>query len=338
LDCAQFEDASMQELRRESAIMSTSRHRNIVSEYISFMSANYLWIVMQLIDAGSCTDIMTMLRAQSGQAGIRDEAIIATIMRETMHGLRYLHSNGKIHRDVKAGNILLNLEGEVLCADFGVSAQMKKGQKNNTVCGSPCWMAPEVMNTKGHDTSADIWSLGITAIELALGDAPLSQYPHMKVIRLILEQSPPELPTNGWSDEFKSFVNACLKKEPSERPDIDRLLVQQAAFLDKARDMDYIRDNFLISLPPLEQRLRPELAAIGDEFLQRISIASHKPKKKQMKFDFGSGEDRRGDTKPATEVAGPSKTVHESMTNQIPHPAAIEDDGLFDDMDEDEGL
>ena len=112
----------MQELRKESAIMSTSRHRNIVSEYISFMSANYLWIVMQLIDAGSCTDIMYMLRAQSGFSGIRDEAIIATIIRETMHGLRYLHSHGKIHRDVKAGKILLNMDGEVLCADFGVSA------------------------------------------------------------------------------------------------------------------------------------------------------------------------------------------------------------------------
>lgn len=104
-----------------------------------------------------------------------------------MHGLRYLHSNDKIHRDVKAGNILMNLGGEVQIADFGVSAQMKKGIKQNTICGSPCWMAPEVMQEQGHDTSADIWSLGITAIELALGEAPLSQYPHMKVIRLILD-------------------------------------------------------------------------------------------------------------------------------------------------------
>ena len=83
-------------------------------------------------------------------------------------------------------------------------------------------MAPEVMQSKGHDTSADIWSLGITAIELAMGEAPLSQYPHMKVIRLILDQSPPCLPeTGGWSSEFRAFVNACLKKEPSERPSVD---------------------------------------------------------------------------------------------------------------------
>jgi len=109
------------------------------------MSANYLWIVMQIVDAGACTDILTMLKTQTGVNGIRDEAIIATILRETMHGLRYLHSHGQIHRDIKAGNILLNMDGEVLLTDFGVSAQMKKGQKNNTVCGSPCWMAPEVM-------------------------------------------------------------------------------------------------------------------------------------------------------------------------------------------------
>lgn len=155
--------------------------------------------------------------------GIRDEAIIATIIRETMNGLQYLHTNGKIHRDIKAGNILMDLQGEVLLTDFGVSANMKKGQKNNTVCGSPCWMAPEVMQSLGHDTAADIWSLGITAIELAMGDAPLSQYTHMKVIRLILDQSPPTLPNSGWSPVFKNFVNACLQKDPSERPSIETL-------------------------------------------------------------------------------------------------------------------
>lgn len=197
---------------------------------------------MQIVDAGACTDIIYMLQAQSGANGIADEAVIATILRETMHGLRYLHSNGKIHRDIKAGNILLNMEGEVLLSDFGVSAQMKKGQKNNTVCGSPCWMAPEVMQAQDHDTSADIWSLGITAIELALGAAPLSQYPHMKVIRLILDQSPPTLPeSGGWSSEFRAFVNGCLKKDPSERPDIDSMLVQHAAFLNKARDLEYTK-------------------------------------------------------------------------------------------------
>ena len=101
----------------------------------------------------------------------------------------------------------------------------------------------------------------------------------MKVIRLILDQSPPTLPeSGGWSSEFRTFVNVCLKKDPTERPDIDSLLVQHAAFLNKARDLPYIQQNFLASLPPLEQRLKPELAAHGDEFLDRLA-ASKKPKK-----------------------------------------------------------
>jgi len=122
LDCAQFEDSSLNELRRESAIMNTSRHRNIVSEHVSFIHGNFLWIVMQIVDAGACTDIMSRIKVQSGVSGIRDESIIATILRETMHGLRYLHSNAKIHRDIKGGNILMNMQGEVLLTDFGVSA------------------------------------------------------------------------------------------------------------------------------------------------------------------------------------------------------------------------
>lgn len=101
-------------------------------------------------------------------------------------------------------------------------------------------MAPEVMQSEGHDTSADIWSLGITAIELAMGEAPLSQYPHMKVIRLILDQAPPSLPSEGWSDEFRAFVNACLKKDPRERPTIETLLSQHATFLNKACTRDYL--------------------------------------------------------------------------------------------------
>lgn len=91
-----------------------------------------------------------------------------------MDGLAYMHKSEMIHRDIKAGNILLNMNGEIFLSDFGVSATMKLGQKRDTLAGSPCWMAPEVMTKGGHDFKADIWSLGITAIELALGDAPNS--------------------------------------------------------------------------------------------------------------------------------------------------------------------
>jgi len=128
-----------------------------------------------------------------------------------MDGLAYMHKSEMIHRDIKAGNILLNMKGEIFLSDFGVSATMKLGQKRDTLAGSPCWMAPEVMTKGGHDFKADIWSLGITAIELALGDAPNSTQNHMKVMKLIIEKPPPTLPEEEpWSEEFRNFVKACL--------------------------------------------------------------------------------------------------------------------------------
>lgn len=164
-----FEDSSMADVRKECAIMNTSKHINIVTDHASFVSNNYLWLVMEFLDGGSCTDVMEQVIDSSTEGGIEDEIVIATIINEVMKGLNYLHKTERIHRDVKAGNILLKMDGRVLISDFGVSGQMKKGIKNVTLAGSPCWMAPEVMLKTGHDAKADVWSLGITAIELAMG-------------------------------------------------------------------------------------------------------------------------------------------------------------------------
>ena len=112
-------------------------------------------------------------------------------------------------------------KGDVLLCDFGVSAHIKVGQPRTTFVGSPCWMAPEVMEqSDGYDFKADIWSLGITAIELARGDAPNSELPAMRVLLVILNSNPPELAKNEpWSDEFRAFVKACLQKDPTKRTD-----------------------------------------------------------------------------------------------------------------------
>lgn len=103
-----------------------SKHKNIVAEYISFVDYQYLWIVMPLIDAGSVIDVMKLVRPKSSP-GILDEIVIATIMKETIEGLHYLHTNGQIHRDIKAGNILLDRKGHIFLSDYGVSASLKKG-------------------------------------------------------------------------------------------------------------------------------------------------------------------------------------------------------------------
>lgn len=106
-----FEDSSLEEVRKECAIMSTSNHKNIVHEHVSFISNNNLWIVMEIIDAGSCIDVMQYVLENQSEGGIRDEAMIATILSEAIQGISYLHKSEKIHRDVKAGNILLKMDG-----------------------------------------------------------------------------------------------------------------------------------------------------------------------------------------------------------------------------------
>ena len=174
--------------------MSLSRHENIITEYISFVDHQYLWIVMPIIDAGSLVDVMHHQTEPLGENdGIQDEATIATILKETCKGLGYLHKNGQVHRDIKAGNILLDSMGKVWLSDFGVSATLKKGQKRGTFVGTPSWMAPEVCTQSGHNQSADIWSIGITVIEIANGSAPYSDLRPMEVLIKIVEGEPPTL-------------------------------------------------------------------------------------------------------------------------------------------------
>jgi len=132
------------------------------------MDDSDLWLVMPLLGAGSIIDIIKMKCPK----GIKDEALLATILKEVCEGINYFHNQSQIHRDIKGGNILMDEDGEVLLCDFGVSAHIKVGQPRTTFVGSPCWMAPEVLEQNGHDFKADIWSLGITAIELANGTAP----------------------------------------------------------------------------------------------------------------------------------------------------------------------
>ncbi|OWM71537.1 hypothetical protein CDL15_Pgr005724 [Punica granatum] len=278
-------------IRREVQTMCLINHPNLLQAHCSFTSGHNLWVVMPYMAGGSCLHIM-----KSAYPEGFEEPVIATLLREVLKALVYLHAQGHIHRDVKAGNILIDSNGAVKLADFGVSACMfdtgDRQRSRNTFVGTPCWMAPEVMQQlHGYDFKADIWSFGITALELAHGHAPFSKYPPMKVLLMTLQNAPPGLDyerDKRFSKAFKDLVAACLVKDPKKRPTSEKLL--KHAFFKHARSTDYLSRTILEGLAPLGERfsrLKEKEAAL---LVQNKALYEDKEQLSQQEYIRGISE------------------------------------------------
>jgi len=213
------------DLQNEIDILkATDKCANVVKYYGSYLKENYLMIVMEYCDGGSVLDVMQVCnRAMTEQQ-------ISSICLHVLRGLSYMHSNKILHRDIKAGNVLLSNKGAAKLADFGVSTKLLNTiQKHKTVVGSPYWMSPEVIvapnGAAGYDHKADIWSLGITAIEMAETKPPHYDINPLRVIFVIPNRTPPTLKEpSKWSKEFNDFVDKCLQKNAADRPSAAELL------------------------------------------------------------------------------------------------------------------
>jgi len=240
--------------------MKNVNHPNLLPLHCCFVSGVKLWMVMPYVAAGSLLHIMKW----SYPEGL-DEVFIATVLREVLKGLEYLHRNGMIHRDIKAGNILIDANGQVKLADFGVSATIERtgswgGDGSRfTFVGTPCWMAPEVMDAEvGYDFHADIWSFGITILELAHGHAPFARFPPMKVLMMTLQNPPPtlqEAENKTFSKALRELVALCLQKDPMKRPTAAKLL-EHRFFKGAAKGADYLVKYLLADLPSLSERVK----------------------------------------------------------------------------------
>uniref|UniRef100_A0A8C4RSB9 non-specific serine/threonine protein kinase n=1 Tax=Erpetoichthys calabaricus TaxID=27687 RepID=A0A8C4RSB9_ERPCA len=208
-----------------------SHHRNIATYYGAFIKKSppghddQLWLVMEFCGAGSITDLVKNTKGNSLK-----EDWIAYISREILRGLAHLHAHHVIHRDIKGQNVLLTENAEVKLVDFGVSAQLDRTVgRRNTFIGTPYWMAPEVIACDEnpdatYDYRSDLWSCGITAIEMAEGAPPLCDMHPMRALFLIPRNPPPRLKSKKWSKKFFSFIEACLVKNYMQRPPTDQLL------------------------------------------------------------------------------------------------------------------
>ncbi|KAM3927260.1 misshapen-like kinase 1 isoform 3-T3 [Leptodactylus fuscus] len=265
-----------EEIKQEiNMLKKYSHHRNIATYYGAFIKKSppgnddQLWLVMEFCGAGSVTDLV-----KNTKGNALKEDCIAYICREILRGLSHLHAHKVIHRDIKGQNVLLTENAEVKLVDFGVSAQLDRTVgRRNTFIGTPYWMAPEVIACDEnpdatYDYRSDIWSLGITAIEMAEGAPPLCDMHPMRALFLIPRNPPPKLKSKKWSKKFIDFIDTCLIKNYMNRPPTEQLL-----------KYPFIRDQ------PTERQVRIQLKDHIDRSRKK------RVEKDETEYEYSGSED-----------------------------------------------
>ncbi|XP_059378209.1 mitogen-activated protein kinase kinase kinase kinase 4-like [Carassius carassius] len=264
------------EIKLEINMLKThSHHRNIATYYGAFVKKSpaaqddQLWLVMEYCGAGSVTDLL-----KKTKGSCLKEDWISYICREILRGLLHLHTHHVIHRDIKGQNVLLTENAEIKLVDFGVSAQLDRTiGRRNTFIGTPYWMAPEVIACDDnpdstYDYRSDVWSLGITALEMAEGTPPLCDLHPMRALFLIPRNPSPRLKSKKWSKRFQMFVDSCLVKNYLQRPSTETLL----------------RHSFIRDLPN-ERQVRITLKDHLDRTRKR------RTEKEGMEYEYSGSED-----------------------------------------------
>lgn len=242
--CALDGEDDLSDFMIEIDILSECKHPNVVELYEAFFTEGKLWMLIEYCDGGAVDSIMVELEKPL------TEPQISYVCQNMTKGLAFLHKSKVIHRDLKAGNVLLTMSGGIKIADFGVSAKNKQTlQKHDTFIGTPYWMAPEVVlcetfRDNPYDFKVDIWSLGITLIEFAQMEPPNHEMSPMRVLLKIQKSDPPKLDQPGkWSKEFNDFIAKALIKDPASRPTSEELL--KHSFINRTLDSKPIRDLLL---------------------------------------------------------------------------------------------